>query len=131
MFSLSEYLRQKPAIALVGASNDRSKYGNIIFHDLLHKGFEVFPVNPRVTTIEGYKAYKNLQEVTKQHEIGIVVFVVPPEVTLGVLQEALELGLKRVWIQPGAGDEKVRIFLEENDFHYVMDACIMIMSWKG
>ncbi|GIX43060.1 MAG: CoA-binding protein [Leptospiraceae bacterium] len=128
--NLVEYLKQNPTIALVGATNDKSKYGNIIFHDLLNKGYTIYPVNPKATTIDGHKAYKNLEELLKEHQIDLVVFVVPPKITYDILQEALRLNLKKVWIQPGAGNEEVREFLEKHQFDYLMDACVMVMSRK-
>ncbi len=129
-FNLVEYLKQNPTVALIGATNDKSKYGNIILHDLINKGYKVFPINPRATTIDGHKAYKSLDELMKEHEIGLVVFVVPPKITLEILKDCLRLNLKKVWIQPGAGDENVRAFLEEHHFDYLMDACVMVMSRK-
>lgn len=128
--NLVEYLKQNPKIALIGATNDKSKYGNMIFHDLLNKGYTVYPVNPKAKTIDGHKAYKNLEELLKEHQIDLVVFVVPPKITYDILQEALKLNLKKVWIQPGAGNEEVREFLEKHQFNYLMDACVMVMSRK-
>ncbi len=125
---LVQYLKQNPTIALVGATNDKSKYGNVIFHDLLNKGYTVYPVNPKATTIDGHKAYKTLEELVQEHRVDLVVFVVPPKITLNLLEDALKLNLKKVWIQPGAGDEAVREFLEKNQFDYLMDTCVMIMS---
>lgn len=129
-FNLVEYLKTNPNIALVGATNDKTKYGNIILHDLISKGFTVFPVNPRAQTIDGMKAYKTLEELNEKERIDLVVFVVPPKITSEILQTALKLNLKKVWIQPGAGDENVRQFLEKNQFEYLMDTCVMVMSNK-
>lgn len=111
-------------IALVWASNDTSKYGNKILHNLLAKWHLVFPVNPREDFIETLKAYKNLWEI--KNKIDIVNIVTPPKVTLEILKESLSLNLKKVWIQPGASDDEVLKFVKSNDFDYIADACIMI-----
>lgn len=126
--NLVEYLKTNPNIALIGATNDKTKYGNIIFHDLLRKNYKVFPVNPKAESIDGYKAYKNLVELNKEVPIGLIVFVVPPAITYQILQTALELNLKKIWIQPGAGSEEIRDFLEKNNFEYLMDVCVMVMT---
>lgn len=128
--NLVEYLKKNPTIALVGATNDKSKYGNIILHDLINKGYKVFPINPRATTIDGHKAYKSLEDLLQEQKIDLVVFVVPPKITLEILKDCLRLNIKNVWIQPGAGDEEVRNFLKEHGFEYLMDACVMVMSRK-
>jgi hypothetical protein len=122
------YLRDKPIIALVGATNDSQKYGNIILRDMAAKGFRVVPVNSRAHTVEGIEAFPTLETAKSRHEIGLVVYVIPPRHTLQSLAEAASLGLKRVWVQPGAGDEAVRDYLENNNFDYVMDLCVMVES---
>jgi predicted CoA-binding protein len=125
---LVSHLRSNPGIALVGATNDSTKYGNIIFRDLRKKNYTVYPVNPQATTVEGEPAYKNLTALASEKSIGLVVYVIPPKLTLAGLKEAESLGLKRVWIQPGAGDEAVRAYLDEHGFEYLMDACVMVQT---
>ncbi|MBI2966370.1 MAG: CoA-binding protein [Bacteroidetes bacterium] len=127
-FDLSQYLLEKPAIALVGASANPAKYGSVILQDLLEKNFTVYPVNPKEKNIGEINVWNNLSSLVKEKSIGLVVFVVPPPVTLKMLGEALSLGLKKVWVQPGAGDQAVREFLEKNNFDYLMDACVMVKS---
>lgn len=122
---LVEFLRTEPVIAIVGATNDSSKYSNIIMRDLLAKGFKVLPINPRAKEVLGVPAYPDLKTALKENP-GLVVYVVPPKITLESLKEALKLNLKKVWIQPGAGDEAVREFLDENGFEYLLNACVMM-----
>ncbi len=87
-------------IALVGASKNPTKYGNIILKDLLGKGFEVLPVNPNYDEIEGLKCYRSVGgELPK--DVDVIVFVVPPKVGLQVAKEAVEVGFKKLWFQPG------------------------------
>lgn len=119
-------LRTRPTIALVGATNDRTKFGNIILRDLLSKGFLVKPVNPRAKAVEDIPAFADLSAAAAAGDIGLVVYVVPPKFTLESLEEAKRLGLKRVWVQPGAGDEGVRQYLEQNQFEYLINACVMV-----
>lgn len=123
---LVPYLKTNPGIALIGATNDSSKYGNMIFCDLRDKGYTVWPVNPRATTVEGEKAYRDLESLHADHTVGLLVYVIPPRLTLESLKDAARLGLKKVWVQPGAGDEAVRSFLETNGFQFLMDACVMV-----
>ena len=125
---LAAFLKTKPRIALVGATTNTSKFGNIILRDLMGKGFTVLPVNPRATEIEGQRAYPTLTAASKDHEIGLVVFVLPPPLTLTALEEALALGLQRVWIQPGAADDAVRNYVAENEFEALIDACVMVQA---
>ncbi|AEH24374.1 CoA-binding protein [Pyrococcus yayanosii] len=111
-------------IALVGASKNPAKYGNIILHDLLGKGFEVLPVNPNHEDIEGLKCYKSVKELPK--DVDVIVFVVPPEVGIQVAKEAIEAGFKRLWFQPGAESEEIRELLESHGVEYSFGKCIMV-----
>ena len=124
--SLRSLLTEKPSVALVGASSNPLKFGHIIFRDLLARGFPVYPVNPGGGEILDHSVFKSLTELSASEEPGLMVFVVPPAITLKVLKEAGELGWKNAWVQPGAGGKEVREYLEANGFTYLMDACIMV-----
>ncbi|MEE8492377.1 MAG: CoA-binding protein [Acidimicrobiia bacterium] len=113
-------------IALVGATDNESKYGHTIFLDLKRKGYRVYPVNPRRDKVQGEKAYSKLADIPEPPTI--VNFVIPPRFTLHVLKQCLELGLMNVFIQPGAESPEVMEFVQENGFNYLANACIMVES---
>lgn len=113
-------------IAVVGATANPSKYGNIIYHDLKSKGFTVYAVNPYRDEIDGDPCWRSLADLPDPPTI--VDIVVPPARTVAVLQECLDLGLRNVWIQPGAADRAVREFVEEHDFNALIDVCIMVQA---
>ncbi|HJS75177.1 MAG TPA: CoA-binding protein [Vicinamibacteria bacterium] len=113
-------------IAIVGATDNPSKYGYVIYRDLKRKGYRVYPVNPGRATVDSDPAYRNLASLPVKPTI--VNFVVPPKVAAAVLQESLELGLKNIWLQPGAESPENLAFLQENGFNYLANACIMVES---
>jgi len=113
-------------IALVGATDNPSKYGHTIFLDLKRKGYTVIPVNPQRATVDGEEAYEKLADLPEPPTI--VNFVIPPRFTLHVLKQCLELGLKNVWLQPGAESPEVMEFIQEHHFNYLANACIMVQS---
>jgi predicted CoA-binding protein len=118
--------RDDTTVAIVGATDDPSKYGSVIYRDLKHKGFEVYPVNPNRATVDGDQSYNSLDALPV--EPTIVNIVVPPETTLAVLKKAEELGYMNVWVQPGAESPEVMAHLTESDFNYLANACIMVQS---
>jgi len=59
-----------------------------------------------------------------------VVFVVPPAATEEVLKEVNKLGIKNVWMQPGAESEKAIAYCKENNIDCVNDDCIMVRRKK-
>ena len=113
-------------VAVVGATDNPMKYGSVIYRDLKRKGYSVFPVNPNRTEVDGDKAYPTLDELPESPTI--VNVVVPPSVTIRVLKKSLELGLKNVWLQPGAESPESLAFLQEHGFNYLANACIMVES---
>ncbi len=90
---------------MVGASTDRSKYGNRIFRDLRQAGYTVYPVNSKGGEIEVLRAYPSLADLPERPQV--VDIVVPPKMTEEIVRQCAELGLKRVWMQPGAESEEV------------------------
>jgi len=113
-------------IVLIWASNNSEKYWNKILKDLIGKWYKVIPVNPKEEEIEWIKTHKILKTVPKNFDI--INFVVPPKITLQILEKYKELlKNKKVWIQPWAEDVNVEKFLEENNFSdYITKSCIMI-----
>lgn len=86
--------------AVVGASGDRSKYGNKVLRCYKQKGRAVFPVHPREAMIEGLKCYPNLAALPEPVD-GISI-ITPPQVTERIVEEAAAAGIGRLWMQPGA-----------------------------
>jgi uncharacterized protein len=86
--------------AVVGASQDRSKYGNKVLRAYLQTNRTVFPVNPTADIVEGLKAYPSLADLPEAiHGVSIIT---PPRVTQAVIEQAAELDIKNIWMQPGA-----------------------------
>ncbi len=127
MKDIAELLDEpETTIAIIGATNNTAKYGSVIYKDLKRKGYIIFPVNPASNTVDGDVAYASLNDLPQKPTI--INFVVPPKVTLKILQDCLEMNLLNVWVQPGAEDPAVMAFLQENDFNYLASACIMVES---
>lgn len=111
-------------VAVVGATDNSMKYGSVIYRDLKRKGYAIFPVNPNRAEVDGDPAYPSLDKLPEKPTI--VNIVVPPEVTLRILQQCLEHGLDNIWLQPGAESPESLAFLQEHGFNYLANACIMI-----
>jgi len=117
-----EFLSQK-RFAIVGASNRPEKYGNQIVRNLKERGYEVYPVNPRLPEVEGLTCYPDLPSIPVK--VDVVDVVVPPEVTEQVVRQAAELGIERIWLQPGAESEAAIRFCEEQGLKVVHSLCVM------
>lgn len=88
------------SFAVVGASADRSKFGNKVLRAYLNAGRRVFPVNPKTDEVEGLRSYPDIASLPERvHGISIVT---PPAVTEKIVAEAAAAGVRRLWMQPGA-----------------------------
>jgi uncharacterized protein len=111
-------------VAVIGATNDKTKYGNIIYRDLKNKGIKVLGVNPKATTIDGDKSYKKIQYLDIKPDI--LNFVLPPKLGLEVIKDAIELGYDYFWLQPGAESEEIIALLEAKNKKYLAYSCVMV-----
>jgi len=112
-------------IALIGASNDKQKFGNQIYLDLRAKGYDILPINPKEKFIEGDKAYAALNEMDDVPDI--VNFVVPPNIAMKVAKEAVDLGIEYLWFQPGSESQELENWLKNTKgIKYLINSCIMV-----
>jgi uncharacterized protein len=91
----------KPTVAIVGASADRTKFGNRAVRAYLTRGYQVFPIHPKAQTIEGLPAYRSILEVPVA-SLDRVSFYLPPEIGLQVIEEIAQKPVREVWLNPGA-----------------------------
>lgn len=109
--------------AVVGASEDRSKFGNITFRELQRRGKHVYPVNPKMTAVEGETCYPSLTALPEP--VDRVLIVVPPKQGERVVQDAAEAGIDSVWFQPGAESDAALAFCEAHGMEAIAGHCIL------
>jgi uncharacterized protein len=105
--------------AVIGATDNTEKYGNRIFKNLKDRGYEVYPVNPKLEELDGIPVYHTLSDVPVK--VDVVDFVVPPAVTIEILKECNKLGLKKIWLQPGSESEDAIKYCQDNDMTVLHD----------
>jgi predicted CoA-binding protein len=91
-------------VAIIGASNDRNKYGNKAVRAFLQQGFTVYPVNPNEKQVEGLPAYKSIRDVPVRPQM--VSLYVPPPVVEKLLPEIAAKGCDELWMNPGTESDK-------------------------
>jgi len=92
-------------VAVIGASNDRRKFGNRAVRAFQAKGDTVVPINPHETHIEGLTTYKSVLDVPGTIDMATVY--VQPSIGVGVMDEIARKGIGEVWLNPGADDDAV------------------------
>ncbi|MFI5253550.1 MAG: CoA-binding protein [Bacteroidota bacterium] len=121
----AEFIKQK-TFAIIGASQNRSKYGNIVYRNLRAKGYKLFAVNPNTGTVEGDPCYTDIASLPEI--VDGIVTVVPPSVTEKTVREAYAAGITRVWMQEGSESEDAIQYCRERGINVVYDQCIMVVT---
>jgi predicted CoA-binding protein len=129
---LIEDFVNRRAWAVVGVSQHSHKFGHIIFKDLLRAGYEVQAVGRDTGSIAGLPIYQALADLPAPPDV--VDIVVPPHETENVVRDCARLGLKRVWMQPGAASPQAVAFCQEQGIEVVYGGpCAMVLKrrWEA
>jgi len=111
--------------AVVGASQDREKYGNKVLRVYQQNKRDVVPVNPKAEEIEGLKSYPDLASIPGR--IDGISIITPPTVTERVVKEAIQSGIQNIWMQPGAESAAVVKAAEESGANVIAGGpCILV-----
>lgn len=94
---------RKPTIAIIGASADRSKYGNRAVRVYQARGYDVYPVHPKEEEIEGLKVYRSVEEIPAV--LDRVSVYLPPEIGLKVVGGIARKGTRELFLNPGSDSE--------------------------
>ena len=114
------------SFAVVGASSDRSKYGNKVLRCYQMHGYNVLPVNPRESEIEGVTCVKSVSELPDG--VDSISVITPPQVTENVVEEAILKGIRNIWMQPGAESKRAVERCREAGINVIADgSCILVV----
>jgi len=94
-YLVQDFLSQKK-IAIVGVSDKRDTGCNLAYRKFKENGYQVYPVNPRISTYEGAACYADLKSLPEK--VDAVFMLTSPKVTEQVVQQCVELGIKHVWM---------------------------------
>lgn len=127
--TIPELLRDSKTIAVVGLSSDpfRPSYG--VTEYMQQAGYRIVPVNPKETEVLGEKAYSKLSDIPFAIDI-VNIFRRPVDVP-PVVDEAISIGAKSIWMQSGITHPQAAQVAEAAGLTVVMDRCIMIEHRRG
>jgi hypothetical protein len=119
---ITRILKESRKIAVVGLSPKVERDSNMVARYLIEKGYQVIPVNPGQKEILTLKCYPNILEIPER--IDIVDLFLNPSRVPPVIEQAIELGVKVVWMQLGVIDENSAKKALDAGITVVMDRCI-------
>lgn len=119
--SIETILRYK-SIAVVGVSEDPAKPSHFVASFLAAHGYNVIPVNPRLTEWEGKKCYPDLLSIP--FKVDVVDIFRRPEFIPPIVDEAIRIKAKAVWMQEGIINEEAAAKARKAGIEVVMDRCM-------
>jgi len=114
-----------PSVAILGASADRSKFGNKAIRAFLARGYDVYPVNPKGGEVEGLAVYKSLAEIPSDVQLDQISVYLPPAVGLKALPEIAARGCGELWLNPGSESDELIAAAEKQGLN-VVQACSIV-----
>lgn len=123
-FDRLRILRQYRTIAMVGLSGNPYRPSHFAAIYMLSEGYRVIPVNPREQEILGQRCYASLRDIPEPVEV-VDIFREPKAVP-AIVEEAIAIGAKVVWMQLGVINEAAALRAREAGLEVVMDACVKI-----
>ena len=119
---MRDILLSANTVASVGLSSNDEKESYWIVFFLKEMGYRMIPVNPKATEIFGEKAYPSLLDVPDK--VDVVQIFRKPEDVPPVVEDAIKIGAKVVWMQEGIVNEEAARMAREAGLQVVMDACM-------
>lgn len=123
MARIPELLKSAHTIAVVGLSSNPMRPSNGVSAYMQRAGYRIIPVNPNETEVLGEKAYARLEEVPEK--IDIVDIFRRSEVVPEIVESAIKVGAKAVWMQEDVINEEAAERGRAAGLDVVMDRCIL------
>jgi len=114
------------AFAVAGASTNRDKYGNKVLRCYLQQNKTVYPINPRAKEIEGIPCFPDIASLPKT-SLGLSI-ITPPKITNQVVEDAIHVGIKHIWMQPGAESREAIELCKQHNINVIYGgACLLVV----
>ena len=120
---IKDLLRSAHTIAVVGLSSSRLRASYGVAQYMQSAGYRVIPVNPNEQQVLGEKAYARLEDVPEK--IDVVDVFRRSEFVPAVVDSAIGIGARAIWMQEGVADEAAAQRARAAGLFVVMDTCIL------
>jgi uncharacterized protein len=120
---ISEILRTSRTIAVVGLSSRRHRPSYGVADYLRKVGYRIVPVNPNETEVMGERSYARLEEIPEK--IDIVNVFRRPEYVPAIVESAIAIGARAVWMQEGVIHQEAAERARQAGLVVVMNTCIL------
>ncbi len=116
---------KSPKIAVVGASRNKNKFGYMIYTKLKKYGYSVIPINPYADFIDGDICLKDISELNPKDTA--LVLVTHREQTDAIMDKAISLGFKQIWVQTDCETDKTPFYAQNKVLNVIFNFCILVV----
>jgi uncharacterized protein len=112
------------SFAVIGVSREPKKFGNAVFKEMKAKNLKVYPVHPELEKVGDDVCYKNLQSLPRIPKALIIS--VNKNKTLETVKDAVDAGIKNIWIQQMSETPEAIDFCEKNNVNLIHRQCVFM-----
>lgn len=120
--AVRQILETTQTIAVVGLSNKPDRTSHEIASYMQQAGYRIIPVNPRIHEVLGEKASPSLRDVPER--VDLVLIFRRPDKVPAIVDDAIAIGAKVVWMQPGTENDEAAERAEASGVNAVVGACM-------
>ena len=122
---IKEFIQFKK-LAVVGVSSNPQKFGSAIYTELKQRGFEVYGVNPHLTTIGGDPCYASIKDLAGK--VDGAILCLQPSQAAQVIRDAAAAGITNLWLQQGSQSLETKKAAQEAGVQPVEGKCILMYA---
>lgn len=112
--------------AIAGVSRNPKKFGRQVFTDLRKKGFDIVPINPAMSELDGETCYKSVDEIPG--DIDSLLILTPKTQTDLILRQAIRKGIKNIWVQQMSDTDDTLRIAEEYEKEIISGKCVYMFA---
>ncbi len=113
-------------IALYGLSRSGKGFSNSVMNELKKKDIECFGINPNGGEVNGETIYRNYSELPQSANAAVIL--VPKEKSIEAVKDAVDSGVKNIWLQQGSESKESIKYCEENSVNCIYGECILMYA---
>ncbi len=122
---INDFLSPKK-MAMAGVSRNPKKFGHQVYQDLLKKEFEILPINPKTSDINGIQCYNDVN--TLPNDIENLYIITPKSQTTEIVKQAIDKKIKRIWIQQTSDNPEAVKLANDAGIELIYKKCILMFA---
>lgn len=111
-------------LAVAGVSRDPKKFGHVVYTELKKRGFDLYPVNPSIDSLDGQPVFNSVAALPA--DVQHLLVITPKKSSLDVLRQSVEKGISNIWIQQMSDTKESLDYMEGKQVSLISKQCILM-----